>query len=137
MENLRAAIEKDLHDSIESEWKMPVELTSPDGEKQIYSLNHPDELLGGQILYFSQRENPITGGMEIINQPIVVLRISSLIRVPRQGETWYIKMPISPIEGAEKISFVFTPTRAYEHGTDIGFIRIYPQRIESTTEPVS
>lgn len=133
-ENLRAAIESDLYESLESEWKIPVELTSPDGERQIYSANNATELLGGQVLYFSRSENPETGEMMIINQPVVTLRISSLERVPQDGETWYIKMPISPVRGAPKISFVFTPTRASEHGTDIGFIRIYPQRIEQDEE---
>jgi hypothetical protein len=137
MENLRAAVEKDLYDSVEGEWKMEVELTSPDGERQIYSKNNPTEKLGGQVLYFSSRENPETGETIVVNNPVVSLRISSLDRVPQAGENWYIKMPISPIEGAEKVSFVFTPTRSPEHGTDIGFIRIYPQRIPTSGGPVS
>ncbi len=138
MENLRAAIEKDLNDSLESEWKIDVELTSPDGEKQTKSKNDPAETLGGMVQYFSQRENPVTGEIEVVNQPVVSLRISSLDRVPEQGEKWYIKMPISPVAEADKVSFVFTPTRAFEHGTDIGFMRIYPQKIESEgVTPVS
>jgi hypothetical protein len=137
MENLRAQIESDLHESLEGEWKMPVELTSPDGQVQRYSLNNSSQLLGGQVLYYSRREDPETGESIIINEPVVTLRISSLIRVPRAGENWYIKMPISPIEGALKERFVFTPTRSPEHGTDIGFIRIYPQRVEESEVPVS
>jgi len=133
MENLRTVIEKDLYESLESEWKLPVELTSPDGVAQIYSKNDPTELLGGQILYFTERESPITGEMAIVNQPVVSLRISSLDRVPANGEKWLIKMPISPVADAEKITFVFTPTRSKEHGTDIGFIRIYPQKIDNET----
>ncbi|KPK95630.1 hypothetical protein AMJ80_04455 [bacterium SM23_31] len=137
MENLRAAIESDLHESLEGEWKMPVELINPDGENQIYSKNDPSELLGGQVLYFSRREDPETGETIVVDQPVVTLRISSLIRVPQAGENWYIKMPVSPVEGALKERFVFTPTRSPEHGTDIGFIRIYPQRTEETEVPVS
>ena len=137
MENLRQAIEHDLKDSLESEWKIKVELTAPDGNVQRYSMNNPDEFLGGQVLYFSREENPATGEMIIINQPVVTLRISSLIRVPESGEKWYIRIPIAPNAGAEIKSFVFTPTRSLQHGTDIGFIRIYPQRIENTGDPVS
>lgn len=137
MENLRQAIEKDLKDSLEGEFKVPVELTGPDGITQIYSENDPGELLGGQVLYFSKEENPETGEIIIIDNPVVSLRISSLKRVPADGETWYIKMPISPVAGAEKISFVFTATRSKMSGTDIGFIRIYVQKIEDTGEPVS
>lgn len=136
-ENLRVAIERDLHESLEGEFKIPVELTSPDGETQIYSANNTDELLGGQVLYYSRRENPETGEIIVVNEPVVTLRITSLDRVPQSGENWYIKMPTSPVEGAEKRSFVFTPTRSIEHGTDIGFIRIYPQRVEQESEPVS
>lgn len=137
MENLRQAIEKDLYDSLESEWKINIELTSPDGNVQRYSLNNPDELLGGQVLYYTRRENPITGEVMVVNEPVATLRISSLIRVPAAGETWFIKFPVAPTAGAEVRSWVFTPTRSPEHGTDIGFIRIYPQRIESTEAPVS
>lgn len=132
MENLRAAIESDLKESLESEWKIAVELTSPDGQVQRYSMNDPSELLGGQVLYFSKREDPETGETIVVNQPVVTLRISSLIRVPQSGENWYIKMPVSPVAGAAKEQFVFTPTRSIEHGTDIGFMRIYPQRVEQS-----
>lgn len=137
MENLRYQIEKDLYSSIESEWKINVELINPDGKAQIYSANNPTEKLGGQVLYFSRRENPDTGEVVVVNQPVVTLRISSLDRIPVAGEKWYIKMPISPLANAEKKSFVFTSDRSLEHGTDIGFIRIYPQKIESESEPTS
>lgn len=137
MQNLRAQIEKDLHVSLEGQWKISVELTGPNGETQIYSKNNPTELLGGQVLYFSKQENPETGEMIIVDLPVISLRISSLDVVPQAGENWYIKMPISPIAGAEKQSFIFTPTRSPEHGTDIGFMRLYPQRIENTGGPIS
>lgn len=137
MENLRAAIESDLHDSLEGEFGMAVELISPNGEQQIYSLNNSSELLTGQVLYFSRRVDPETGETIVVNQPVVSLRISSLTVIPQPGENWYIKMPISSVEGAEKQRFVFTPTRSIEHGQDIGFIRIYPQKVEEGVTPIS
>jgi hypothetical protein len=137
MENLRAAIEKDLADSIEGEFLIEVELTAPNGETQIYSKNDPDKKLGGQVLYYTRRENPETGEIIVVNEPVISLRISSLNIVPKSGETWYIKMPISPVIGAEKKDFIFTPTRAPQDGFDIGFLKIYPQRIKSTTGQVS
>lgn len=137
MENLRHATELDLKDSLESEWKIVVELTAPDGSVQKFSANNPAELLGGQILYFTRRENPITGEIMVVNEPVVTLRQSSLIRIPAAGENWFIKFPVDPTVDAEIKSWVFTPTRSPEHGTDIGFIRIYPQRIKNTGEPVS
>jgi hypothetical protein len=132
MENLREQIELDLYDSMESEWGIPVELTSPDGEKQVYSMNKPSERLKGQVLYFSRGENPVTGEPMVVNQPVISLRISSLIRVPQPGETWFIRCPISPRAGAPWVNFVFTSDRSTEDGTDIGFIRIYPQKIADT-----
>jgi hypothetical protein len=137
MENLRAAIENDLAESMEGEWKIDVELTDPDGNVQTMSANDPTATLGGQVLYFSQPVDPITGEQTIVNMPVVSLRISSLDRVPANGEKWFIRMPISPVAGAEKVSFVFTGTKAKEHGTDIGFIRIYPQKIENENGPGS
>lgn len=137
MENLRAEIEKDLGESLEGEFGIAIELTSPDGEQQIYSKNNPTELLKGQVLYFSRRMDPETGEAIIVNNPVVSLRISSLYRVPLAGENWFIKMPTSPKADAEKENFVFTATRAPEHGTDIGFMRIYPQRIEDSEAPIS
>jgi len=137
MINLRVEIEKDLFDSIESEWGMPVELTTPDGQTQIYSANNPSEKLKGQILYFTRRENPTTGEQIIVREPVVSLRISSLIRVPAAGENWFIKFPVSPRPGAEMKSFLLTTDRSPEDGTDIGFARFYPQKILQESEPVS
>ena len=128
MIKLREQIEKDLRESLEREWKVDIELTSPDGDVQVYSKNNPSEKLGGQILYFTKATDPVTGESIIVHQPVAVIRISSLDRIPQSGENWYIKMPTRP--GGVKESFVFTGDKAIEDGTDIGFIRIYPQRIK-------
>lgn len=135
MENLRAQIESDLHDSIEGEFGIPIQLTNPDGDTQIYSKNNPEELLKAQVLYTSRSVDPVTGETIIINQPCVSIRVSSLDRVPADNEKWFIKMPVSPDEGAELLNFIFTTTKTREHGFDIGFIKIYPQRIENSAGP--
>lgn len=126
-----------MKETLESEWKMPVELTSPDGVQQLYSKNNPSELLGGQVLYSSRRENPETGETIVVNQPVVTLRVSSLVRIPKAGEKWYIKIPTGIEPNASKQSFVFTPDRSPENGTDMGFIKLYLQRISSESVPVS
>lgn len=127
--NLRQLVESDLYETMEREWKIPIELTAPDGNKQIYSVNNPSERLGGQVLYYSRRESPTTGEPIVVNEPVVSIRISSLIRVPVAGEKWIIKMPISPRDGAAWHTFLVTSDRSPESGTDIGFVRLYPQRI--------
>jgi hypothetical protein len=137
MESLRRTLERDLYDALESEWKMPVELTSPDGVTQIYSANNPSELLGGQVLYSSRRESPETGETIIVNQPVITLRVSSLVRIPKAGEKWYIKIPTGTESNAVKQSFVFTPDRSPENGTDMGFIKLYLQKISSEVTPIS
>jgi hypothetical protein len=130
MESLRVTCEKDLHDSIESEWGVPVELTSPDGETQRYSMNNPSDLLMGQVLNFTRREDPQTGETIVVKQPVVTLRISSLIRVPLDGERWIIKSRFSPLADAPLRSMLFSSDRASEDGSDIGFMRLYSIRIE-------
>ena len=137
MINLRTQIELDLADTVEAEFKMPVQLTGPDGITQVYKKDSITDLLGGQVLYTTRRVNPETGEVIIVNEPVVTLRISSLNRVPQNGERWYIKFPVSPVVGATYQSFTFTPTRATEGGQDIGIIKIYPQRIEQDTEDQS
>lgn len=134
MDNLRVQVELDLHETIESEFKIEVELTGPDGVTQIYSKNNPTEKLGGQVLYYSRVPDAYTGERIVTNFPVISLRVSSLDRVPVDGEMWYLKFATSPVSGAPKRSFVFTETRAIESGTDIGFIKIYPHRVESDGE---
>jgi hypothetical protein len=135
MESLRATCERDLHETLEGEWKIPVQLTSPDGQTQIYSVNDPSELLGGQVLNFSRRENPETGETTIVDQPVISLRISSLTRVPLAGERWFIRFPISPRPGAPLVSRVCTSDRSPEHGSDIGFLRLYVQKVDQSAGP--
>jgi hypothetical protein len=120
--NLRQLVESDLEHSIEKEWAVLVTLIDPDGE--IYSD------LKAQVLNFTQQENPETGEFIIVNKPVIVLRKTSLTRIPIPGEKWIIQYPAGPEEGAETIDSLYSPTRAPEDGTDIGFIRLYPQDTE-------
>ena len=120
--NLRQLVEEDLSHSIEGEWGMPVTLISPDGV--IYT-----DLLG-QVLNFTQQENPETGEIIVVNKPVIVLRKSSLTRVPLPGEKWVIQYPESPVSGAAITDGFFSSTRAPENGTDIGFMRMYPTETE-------
>jgi hypothetical protein len=137
MENLRHRIEHDLGQSLEGEWGVPFELTSPDGQIQRYSLNQPGEQLVCQALNFSRRENPSTGETMVVDQPVISVRLSSLIRVPSAGETWYIKVFWSRVGLGSDMKYLFSSDRAPEHGTDIGFMRMYLQRIDSDEEPIS
>lgn len=151
MTNLRQLVEKDLSQTLEGEFKVPVELIGPDG--QIY--NTTENLivcgassaicggqnivsgvtsgeLGGQVLYNTVRVNPDTGEAMVVNNPIIVLRQSSLRRSFISGENWVIRIPLNVTDFSQKTDFAFTATRAHEHSQSIGFVRIYPTRIKQS-----
>lgn len=130
MENLCQTAELDLSETLEGEFSMPVEITSPDGIMQKFNANNPSALLRGQVRYTCQRLNPETGEIMVVEQSYIGLRKSSLIRVPKPGEKWYIKYPISPVAGADMVSFLFSPTRAPENIDNLGIVKMYAQRID-------
>ena len=135
MENLRQAIESDLHESVEGEFAGRVIITYPDRYKQEYSLNNPTEYLRGTFRNFTLQMNPETGETILVRIPNIVLRTSSLYASIIAGENYYVKIQ-DPITGEWK-SYVQSPTNAPVDGEDIGFQRLYLQRIEEAGGPVS
>ena len=131
--NLRDLGEHYLGVHLEGVFKMPVVLTDPDGEILDTSEND-GEALGGQVLYDTVRQNPETGDPLVSENPIVTLRRSSLKRVPISGETWGVKIPGSPKEGAALVDYVIDPTRSLEGGKTFGFIRLYLRKAEQVPE---
>lgn len=127
MTNLREIAESHLATSIEKEWGLPVKLVSPDGVI-IETSVHTGEDLKGQVLYDTVRINPDTGEEMVVGNPVVVLRRSSLSRVPESGEKWIVKIPTSPSESATLEDFIIDPSRPPEGGRSIGFIRLYLRR---------
>ena len=119
--NLRVLAESHLAITLEGAWSIEVDLIGPTGVKQLG--------LKAQVLYDRTEENPATGQPVIVNEPVVVLRHSSLTVVPKTNEKWLIRMPVSPVIDAEKEDFVLDPSRAIEGGRSIGFIRVYPKRV--------
>ncbi len=131
MENLRAQIRVDLHESIEGEWGIPVALTDPDGTEHIYNKLYTTERLKAQVLNYTKREDPATGETVVVPQVVVVLAEDSLPRVPVDGEFWFIKVLNSLAGLGADVAYVFTTDRAREHGGDIGFVRLYQQLVEN------
>ena len=119
--NLRALAEKHLSVTLEGAWAIEVDLIGPAGKKQLG--------LKAQVLYDRTEQNPTTGQPVFVNEPVVVLRYSSLTVVPKSIEKWLIRMPVSPVADAEKEDFVLDPSRTIEGGRSIGFIRLYPKRV--------
>lgn len=115
--NIREQIETDLETTLEGDFGLPVELIDPDGV--VY-----DDLVG-QVLYDSLDENEILSG-----KPVVTLRISSLTRVPIDGENWAIRIPQNPSTTDTLVTYILD--KASHHGRSIGFIKLYlTQAIQS------
>ena len=125
MGGLREKIEADLETTLEGDFGLPVTLKSPDGV---------EDTLMGQVLYDYVKENPDTGGEMVVNKPVVTLRISSLLRVPVNGEKWFIKIPGAPSETAPLVEYMFDGDHPIEGGKSIGFIRLYLRKIEQTPD---
>ena len=119
--NLRALAESHLSVTLEGAWAIEVDLIGPDGKKQLG--------LKAQVLYDRTEHNPATGQPVIVNEPVIVLRYSSLDPAPQSKEKWLIRMPVSPVEDAAKEDFALDPSRTIEGGRSIGFIRVYPKRV--------
>lgn len=136
MTGLNAQRERDLSVVLEDpkQWGSLVELTDPDGKIYKTSANSPDPLnplsLYGQVLRNSISTNPDTQERLIVAEPVVVLRITSLERVPQAGEKWHIRFAISPSD--EMQDYVIDETRAPEAST-LDFIRLYPHKASQSS----
>ena len=133
MDSLRERVEEDLGITLEdpNQWGLPVELTGPDGIEIKTSANSPDpenpSLLYGQVLYNTVRQNA-EGEPVVTPLPVIVLRRSSLARIPQDGERWFIKFPQDPSLTAEMADYTLNADQATEGGRSIGFIRLYPKK---------
>jgi len=124
MVNVRQLVESDLKTTLEAEFFLPVFLTdATTGIK--YTLNTDGDPLGGQVLNDSIKINPQTGEEELVKNPVVTLRRSTLIKVPIAGEVWSVEIPISPDPLADKKLYTIGAMRASDDGESIGYIRLY------------
>ena len=136
--SLRERAENDLSVMLEdpNQWGIPVELTAPDGKEYNTSANSPDPQnplsLYGQVFKNTVRVNPETGEPLVVGVPAVVLRLTSLARVPEPGERWLIKFPTEPSLTAEMQDFVLSPDRSPEKNSSLGFIVLYPTKVEQS-----
>lgn len=132
MVNLREQAESDLQYTLEGDFKLPVILIDPDGVKQTLKKDSTDPLVG-QIIFDTLEENPETGQQIIVHKPLVVLRRSSLDRIPIAGEKWVVKIPTVPVfDTAEDDMTSFNWEDPNEGGGSIGFIRMYLVEMEQS-----
>lgn len=127
---LRAEIEADLLETLEDpyDYGMPVILISPDGV--IYNTSENDgETLYGRVLYDTIDEDE-EGRQITVHQPNVTLRISSLGRVPENGEQWIVKIPDGPTNEATTLTCMLE--RALHDGSSLGIIKLHLRKTEQS-----
>jgi len=119
-------LEQDLAATLESDFAAPVVLIAPDGVVISTSL-HGGPLLG-KVMYDYREERP-GGEIVVVKSPLVILRLSSLSRVPKADEPWFVMIPTSPADPTLKRFLIDGRTRAPERVDSIGFVRLFPQAV--------
>lgn len=120
MPNLRELTESDLGLTLETDFALPIELTSPAGDIQTVQ---------GMILYDTTSMDQATGEDIIANDPVVTVRRSSLTTVPQNGENWHIRIPTTPSPTAPLEDF-YLAKRPIEGGGSIGIMRLFLTRVK-------
>jgi len=122
MSNNRDLQRRDM-ETLRDDWWVPVVLVAPD--KTVYS-----DLLG-DVRTESKVFDPETGGKISVKATSIVLLKSDLTRIPAENETWFIKYPDSLLDSGTLITASFDFNNVSEVGDSLGYIKIYPQEIET------
>lgn len=122
MVDLRKLSEEFLATSLEGDFSLPVEIQTPNGAIQT---------VRAQVLYDRTGEDPQTGEMVYVTDPVVVVRRSSLNPVPSPGERLVIRIPENPREDATKETY-FCFDQSFQGGRSLGMIRFYLTKTEQT-----
>ena len=130
--NLRQRAIIDMKTQNLKNWSMPITLIDPDGIKYDTDNETGEILRAAQILYGYKVENPDTGVPMTVKEPIVVIVLSSLSRVPQPGERWIINIPLSPLNPDILSPYMITADRPPEGGESLGFVRIYPGKADQS-----
>jgi hypothetical protein len=118
-----AMLETDLSATLESDFAAPVSLITPDGIVINTSL-HGGPLLG-KVQYDFREQSP-GGEIIIVDALMVVLRLSSLSRVPSGSEAWAITVPTSPSDPTPRTYRLGDRAPKVMH--TIGVVRLYPNK---------
>ncbi len=130
MINVRALAEQDLGQTLEGEFRIAVSLIAPDGLKINTTVD--GKPLGGRVLWGQPRTNLETGEVVIVSDPVVILRRSSLSRVPLTGEAWSVIIPSGPMTGAPLGLYMLDRSRSLEGGRSLGTIKLPLVRVDQS-----
>lgn len=125
--NIRKLVEANLDKTLEGSWGLPIVLINPDGEEQTIKKGTSD-ILKGQVNYVTVETEPDTGERVVVNKPNVAIRLSSLDRIPAEGEKWSVRIPPRPdpdIPVSEFDTYVVNTDRAMGVNSSIGFIILH------------
>jgi hypothetical protein len=122
MVDLRAAMESFLGVSLEGDFSLPVEITTPDGAVQT---------VRGQVLYDRTGEDPQTGETVYVTEPVVVVRRSSLDPLPTPGQRLVVRIPATPEEDGELETY-FCFDQSFRGGRSLGMLRLYLTKTEQS-----
>lgn len=113
MVGIRELMESDLSVTLEGDFAEKIDLIDPDGVRY---QDIPAQVLREHI---EETEN----GIITVQEPIVTIRLKTLVRIPKADETWHVLIPSSPVAGAAKIDFI--TEKAPIENNSIGFVRLY------------
>ena len=119
---LRELSEEFLEVSLEGDFALPIEITTPDGAVQTVQ---------AQVLYDRTGEDPQTGETIYVTEPVVVVRRSSLSPVPDPGDKLVIRIPERPDATADLETY-FCYDQSFRGGRSLGLVRFYLTRTEQS-----
>ncbi|GHU93294.1 hypothetical protein FACS189479_04450 [Spirochaetia bacterium] len=122
MLNLRALAEADLSTTLCGEFKIPVQMIDPEGNR--YDTGLDGKAIGGMVHWSRTSVNPENGLEVVMDEPIVYLRRSVLPRIPVSGEKWMVKIPVDPTEYAEWEWYALDDQAATREGQSLGLIKL-------------
>ena len=129
MSNNRDIQQEDL-EAVRDDWWIPVALIAPDKTRYGTALGTTNPLLG-DVRKESKEMDPETGGVISVKKLSITIRIKDLERVPQENEKWFIEYPDSLLSSGTAVKAAFNSENVSEGGESLGWIKIYPQELES------
>jgi len=122
MINVRALLEKDLSHTIEGEFAVPVVLVSPQGLRITKAVS--GKPLCGRVLWARKEINPETGEPATVPFPVVTLRESSLLQVPKTGENWFVQIPQGPSPDSPMEDYLLDTSSVVGSNKNLGLVNL-------------
>lgn len=112
--NLASLSERNLETTLEK-YGRTVEYTGPDNFEGSSK---------GRVVMDRRELNPTSGEIVFVEKPVVILRRSTMDRIPQDGEKWVFKMPVDPADDAPLCEFILDSSKALRGGRTAGIIRV-------------